>query len=244
VDALVPERVWQETVKALAEPAPEQFFAVLRQCGALLRLFPELDRLYGVPQNAEAHPEIDTAVHTYKVLQQACQLSDDLALRFAALLHDVGKGTTPVDQWPAHTGHELRSFGLVKQVCERLKVPSRFRELAEQMALQHGHIHKLAQLNAEQILQVLESSDAFRKPERFQHVLLACEADSRGRLGFENMPYPQREQWLRYWQVTQAVDVQRIMATGAKGLAIRQGLQAERIAAIKQLKLALDIQRV
>ena len=244
VDALVPERVWQETVKALAEPAPEQFFAVLKQCGALARLFPELDRLYGVPQRPEAHPEIDTAVHTYKVLQQACQLTHDVALRFAALLHDIGKGTTPHAQLPSHTGHELRSFELVKQVSERLKVPSRFRELAEQMALQHGQIHKLSQLEPEQILQVLESSDAFRKPERFQQVLLVCEADSRGRLGFENTAYPQREQWLRYLQVTQAVDVQHIIATGAKGLAIRQGLQTERTTAIKQLKLALDIQRI
>jgi tRNA nucleotidyltransferase (CCA-adding enzyme) len=244
VDALVPERVWQETVKALAEPAPEQFFLVLRQCGALARLFPELDRLHGVPQNPTAHPEIDTAVHTYLVLQQACHLSQDLALRFAALLHDIGKGTTPEAQLPSHQGHEQRSFELVKLLCKRLKVPSRFREWAEQMALQHGYIHSIDRLDAEQILQVLESSDAFRKPERFQQVLLACEADSRGRLGFETSDYPQRAQWLQYLKITQAVDVQSIIATGAKGLVIRQGLQAARIAAIKQLKLALDIQRV
>ncbi len=193
VDALVAERVWQETDKALREPCAAEFFRVLRACGALRSIYPEIDALFGVPQPAQWHPEIDTGLHTLMVLDQAAQLSASPTVRFAALVHDLGKGTTPRADWPSHHGHEQRSVDLIDKLCARLRVPTEYRDLAVIVARYHGNVHRAFELRPATILEMLEKADAFRRPERFAQVLLACEADSRGRLGLEQKPYPQRE---------------------------------------------------
>lgn len=241
VDALVPERVWQETVRALGEPAPERFFAVLRECGALAVLFPEIDRLFGVPQPEKYHPEVDCGIHTLMVLQQAAKLSEHAEMRFAALTHDLGKGVTPVNILPSHHGHEIQSRKLVAELCERLRVPNRFRELAEHVAGYHGHIHKAKELRPQTILKVLEATDAFRKPERFEQLLLACEADAKGRLGFEERPYPQANIFRKALNVCQQVDVQTIISAGFEGIHIREETHRQRVHAIQQMRMALDI---
>jgi tRNA nucleotidyltransferase (CCA-adding enzyme) len=191
--ALIPERVWQETEKALRESAASVFFQVLRECGALQAIYPEIDALFGVPQPAQWHPEIDTGIHTLMVLDQAAALSSDTTVRFAALVHDLGKGTTPKEQWPKHAGHEERSVALIEALCARLRSPSEYRELGVIVARYHGNAHRAFELRPKTILGILEKSDAFRRPERFAQALLAFEADSRGRLGLETAPYPQRE---------------------------------------------------
>jgi tRNA nucleotidyltransferase (CCA-adding enzyme) len=193
VDALVAERVWQETEKALRENRASEFFKVLRACGALKVIYPEVDKLFGVPQPAQWHPEIDTGVHTLMVLDQATRLSGDLKVRFAALVHDLGKGETPRAEWPSHRGHEERSVALIEALCERLRVPKDFRDLALIVARYHGLVHRAFELRPGTVVEMLEKSDAFRRAERFEQALLACEADSRGRLGLEAQAYPQRE---------------------------------------------------
>jgi tRNA nucleotidyltransferase (CCA-adding enzyme) len=192
-DALVAERVWQETEKALHEPGASVFFTVLRECGALKVIYPEIDALFGVPQPEKWHPEIDTGVHTLMVLDQAVRLSTDVRVRFAALVHDLGKATTPPAEWPGHKGHEERSVALIGTLSERLRLPNEYRELSVIVARYHGNVHRAFELRPKTILGILEKTDAFRRPERFAQALLACEADSRGRLGLENIPYPQRE---------------------------------------------------
>ncbi|MDD5391832.1 MAG: multifunctional CCA addition/repair protein [Thiothrix sp.] len=241
VDALVPERVWQETVRALAEPAPERFFEVLRECGALKVLFPEIDRLFGVPQPSQHHPEIDCGIHTLLVLRQAVLLSDAPEVRFAALTHDLGKGLTPAEILPSHHGHEALSRQLVTQLCERLKIPTRFRELAEHVAEQHGRIHKALELRPQTFLNVLESTDAFRKPERFAQILLACEADARGRLGFEDRVYPQADIFRQMLAACQQVDVKAVVQAGFQGVQIREQLHSRRVHAIREMQRHLDI---
>jgi tRNA nucleotidyltransferase (CCA-adding enzyme) len=193
VDALVPERVWQETEKALHQPGAGAFFTTLRECGALRAIYPEIDALYGVPQPEKWHPEIDTGVHTMMVLDQAVRLSSDAKVRFAALVHDLGKATTPHAEWPGHRGHEERSVSLIEALSERLRIPNEYRELAVIVARYHGNVHRAFELRPNTILGFLEKTDAFRRHERFAQALLACEADSRGRLGLENVPYPQRQ---------------------------------------------------
>ncbi len=193
VDALVPERVWQETEKALRLPKAAEFFHVLRECGALRVIFPEIDALFGVPQPAQWHPEIDSGVHTMMVLEQAAHLSEEPVVRFAALVHDLGKALTPRAEWPGHRGHEERSVALIEALSARLRLPAEYRDLAVIVARYHGNVHRAFELRPGTILEILEKSDAFRRPERFAQALLACEADSRGRLGLENTPYPQRE---------------------------------------------------
>jgi tRNA nucleotidyltransferase (CCA-adding enzyme) len=192
-DALVAERVWQESEKALREPGASVFFQVLRDCGALKVVYPEINALFGVPQPEKWHPEIDTGVHTLMVLDQAVLLSTDVRVRFAALVHDLGKATTPHQEWPGHKGHEERSVSLIEALCERLKLPSEYRELSIIVARYHGNVHRAFELRPGTILGILEKTDAFRRPERFAQALLACEADSRGRLGLELDPYPQRQ---------------------------------------------------
>jgi len=193
VDALVAERVWQETEKALKEPGASVFFKVLRECGALKVIYPEIDALFGVPQPEKWHPEIDTGVHTLMVLDQAVRLSTDVRVRFAALVHDLGKAATPQAEWPGHKGHEERSVALIEALSERLRLPGEYRDLSVIVARYHGNVHRAFELRPKTILGILEKTDAFRRPERFAQALLACEADSRGRLGLENIPYPQRE---------------------------------------------------
>ena len=191
-DHLVAERVWQELARGLMEEKPSRMFDVLRACGALKVVLPEVDRLWGVPQRAEYHPEIDTGVHLMMVLNMAARLQAPLAVRFACLTHDLGKGTTPADMLPRHIGHEQRSAKLLKSVCERLRVPTDCRELADVVAREHGNIHRSGELGAAALVRLIERCDAIRKPARFDEVLLACECDARGRLGFEDAPYPQR----------------------------------------------------
>jgi len=192
VDALVPERVWQETEKALREPKASEFFKVLRACGALQPIYPEIDALFGVPQPVQWHPEIDTGVHILMVLDQAACLSSEPKVRFAALVHDLGKGTTPREEWPSHRGHEERSVSLIEALADRLRLPGEYRDLGIIVARYHGIVHRAFELRPKTILEFIERADAFRRPERFAQALLACEADSRGRMGLENVPYPQR----------------------------------------------------
>ena len=193
LDTLVAERVWSELERTLGEAYPSRFFEVLRECGALAKVFPEIDRLFGIPQPELHHPEIDCGIHTLLVLNQACKISNDTLIRFAALVHDLGKGTTPGEQWPSHHGHEERSVGLIEKLCDRFRVPLRYRDLAVIVARHHLHCHRIMEMRADTILKKLEAIDAFRRPERFQQFLLACEADIRGREGLEDRPYPQAQ---------------------------------------------------
>jgi tRNA nucleotidyltransferase (CCA-adding enzyme) len=238
VDALVAERVWQETDKALRESGAAEFFRVLRSCGALRIIFPELDALYGVPQPVQWHPEIDTGVHTLMVLDQAVSLSSDPKVRFAALVHDLGKGTTPAAQWPGHRGHEERSVALIESLCERLRVPSEYRELAVIVARYHGNVHRAFELRTGTVLEVLQKTDAFRRPERFAQALLACEADSRGRLGLEQTPYPQRVYLLAAQAAAAAVKAGAAELSALSGPQIAEWLRDRRLAAITSVREA------
>ncbi|MFM0119756.1 multifunctional CCA addition/repair protein [Paraburkholderia sp. RL18-101-BIB-B] len=193
VDALVAERVWQEVSRGLMEKKPSRMFEVLRDCGALARILPEIDALFGVPQRADYHPEVDTGVHVMMVVDHAAQQGYALPVRFAALAHDLGKATTPEDVLPRHIGHEGRSVDLLKPLCERLRVPNDCRDLAVLVAREHGNIHRVMEMGAAALVRLLERSDAIRKPARFAEALQACEADARGRLGFEMRDYPQAE---------------------------------------------------
>lgn len=234
-DALVPERVWQELAKALGEADPSVFFTTLRACGALARLLPELDRLFGVPQPVRWHPEVDCGVHTMMVVDRAAQLSQDTAVRFAALTHDLGKGATPAEILPSHRGHEARGVLLIDGLCERLRVPKRVRDLARLTARYHGLVHKVAELRAATVLELFEGADAFRRPERFEQMLLACEADYRGRTGYEGRDYPQRRRLARLLEQTQALDLGRIAKTAPSPARVPQRIRAARIAAIRSL---------
>ncbi len=211
VDALVPERVWQEISRGLMAAQPERMMAVLRDCGALAVLMPELDALWGVPQRADYHPEIDTGVHTMMVLQMAARLQAPLAVRFAALTHDLGKGTTPADILPRHIGHEMRSVDLLRRVCQRWRVPADCKELALLVAKEHGNIHRCLDLSPAATLRLLERCDALRRPERFALALLACECDARGRLGHAEQPYPQAAHLQKALTAAQSVDAGAVL---------------------------------
>jgi len=232
IDALVPERVWQETEKALREPQAAEFFAVLRDCDALRVVFPEIDALFGVPQPPQWHPEIDTGVHTLMVLEQACLLCAAPQVRFAALGHDLGKATTPRDQWPRHPGHEERSVALIETLADRLRLPSDYRELAGIVARFHGNVHRAQELRPATILEMFERADAFRRPERFAQALLACEADARGRTGFERREYPQRTYLATAREAAAAVRPRASELAGGDGSRIAAGLRRDRLAAI------------
>jgi tRNA nucleotidyltransferase (CCA-adding enzyme) len=233
VDALIAERVWQELIRSLSEKTPAEFFEVLRTCGALARLFPEVDRLYGVPQPEKYHPEIDTGIHTMLVLHQAAQLSPEPTVRFAALTHDLGKGDTPREEWPSHRGHEKRGVSLVEALCDRLRAPNNYRELARHVARYHLHCHRAQGLRPATILSVLEALDAFRRAQRFEQFLLACEADWRGRKGLEERAYPQAEIFRAAREAAVAIDARMFVETGLKGEAIARALREKRIATIK-----------
>ncbi|HND98811.1 MAG TPA: multifunctional CCA addition/repair protein [Plasticicumulans sp.] len=233
VDALQPERVWQELARALGEPVPGRFIEVLRDCGALARLLPELDRLWGVPQPPQHHPEIDTGVHVLLVLEQAVRLGADVPTRYAALLHDLGKGTTPPAEWPKHTAHEARGAALAREVSERLRAPKEFRELAVLVAELHTRAHRALELRTTTLLETLERLDALRRPERFARWLLACEADARGRTGLETRPYPQAA-WLAQARVAAAaVPVQPLVERGLKGPEFGEALRLARLDALR-----------
>ena len=237
VDALVPERVWQELSRGLMEKQPSRMIEVLRDCGALHKLLPEVDALWGVPQRADYHPEIDTGAHLLLVLDMAAQLDLPLAARFACLCHDLGKASTPAEVLPRHIGHEGRSANLLKGVCQRLRVPTDCRELADVVAREHGNIHRSAELDGAALLRLLDRCDALRKPERFAQALLACECDARGRLGLSDSAYPQREHLLRALAVAQGVATQPLaeqaQRAGLAGTQIGQRIQQARVAALR-----------
>ncbi|HVR49221.1 MAG TPA: multifunctional CCA addition/repair protein [Pseudorhodoferax sp.] len=238
VDALVAERVWQELARGLMERRPSRMFEVLRGCGALARLLPEVDALWGVPQRADHHPEVDTGVHLMLVLDMAAALDAPLAVRFACLCHDLGKATTPAELLPRHHGHEQRSARLLKALSERLRVPTECRELADVVAREHGNIHRSGELGAAALMRLFERCDAIRKPARFEQALIACECDARGRAGLQQRPYPQRERLHQALQAVVSVQTERIssqaLAEGAKGPEIGARIKKAREAGLEK----------
>ena len=241
VDALVPERVWQELSRGLMEAQPSRMLTVLRDCGALERLLPEVARLWGVPQRADYHPEVDTGVHLMMVMDMAARLAAPLPVRFACLTHDLGKGTTPADVLPRHIGHEERSARLLKGLAERLRVPTDCRELADVVAREHGNIHRSENLAAAATVRLLERCDAIRKPARFTQVLQACECDARGRLGFEDTAYPQAARLQRALgaalQVRTDTVAAEAAARGLKGAKIGEAVHTARVGAVQKHEL-------
>ena len=233
VDHLVPERVWQELARGLMSEKPSRMFEVLRACGALKVLLPEVDRLWGVPQRPEYHPEVDTGVHLMMVLDMSAQLQQPLAVRVACLCHDLGKGTTPVAELPRHIGHEQRSVRLLHHLAQRLRMPVDCRELAEVVAREHGNIHRSGELNPAATLRLLERCDALRQPARMLSVLWACECDARGRLGFEDAPYPQRQRLgdalEKVLAVATAPIAAQALAQGLTGPMVGEKIQAARL---------------
>ena len=240
-DALVPDRVWREMASALAEDEPQVFFEVLRDCGALAAVFPEIDALFGVPQPPKWHPEIDCGVHTLMVVRQAAVLSRDLDVRFAALVHDLGKATTDKARLPSHPGHEKRSVRIIRQLAKRLPIPVACRELAVLVAEFHGHAHKAFELKPSTILKLLERTDAFRRPDRFARYLLACEADCRGRAGLEDRPYPQAAYLAGALEAANGVDARAIAADENDGRKIGESIYRERLAAISDYKASAEL---
>ncbi len=235
--ALVPERVWVETDRALGEARPRVYFEVLRQCGALAAVFPEIERLFGVPQPPKWHPEIDTGEHTLQVLEVACELSDDRAVRFAALVHDLGKGVTPPSDWPRHIGHEHAGVRVIQQVCERLKVPTELRELGMLVSREHQRVHRAGELRDATVLELLEATDALRRPERFEKLLLACEADARGRgPELRRRDYAQADMLRRCREAAAAVKLDDDVLKTQAGPAIARALRVARVAAIGDVR--------
>ncbi|ODS97631.1 MAG: multifunctional CCA tRNA nucleotidyl transferase/2'3'-cyclic phosphodiesterase/2'nucleotidase/phosphatase [Lautropia sp. SCN 69-89] len=233
VDALVPERVWQELSRGLMERHPSRMFAVLRDCGALARILPEVERLWGVPQPPEHHPEIDTGVHVMMAIDHAAATGARLAVRFATLLHDVGKGTTPREQWPRHPGHEERSPALIDALCARLRVPVECRDLARLVAREHELMHRALELRPGTLARLLERLDVLRKPQRLDDLIAACESDWRGRLGFGDRPWPQAERLRLGAQAMRAVDAGAIAAAHAdSSTGLREAIHAARVAAV------------
>ncbi|MGE0673745.1 MAG: multifunctional CCA addition/repair protein [Methylibium sp.] len=236
VDHLVPERVWQELARGLMEPRPSRMFELLRECGALQRLLPEVARLWGVPQRAEHHPEVDTGVHLMMVLDMSARLDAPLTVRYACLGHDLGKGSTPAELLPRHIGHEQRSVALLRGLNERLRVPIDCRELADVVAREHGNVHRSGEFGAAALVRLLERCDAFRKPARFHEVLQACECDARGRLGFEDTAYAPSPRLAAALVAARAVDTAQVAAAaaarGESGPAVGTAIQRQRIEAV------------
>ena len=229
---LTSERVWQEMERALNTQSPQVFFEVLRKCDALAVLFPELDALYGVPNPAKWHPEVDSGIHTMMVLEQAAKLTDDTEIRFAALIHDLGKAVTDPKLWPSHHGHGQKGLPLIEALCQRLRVPITYKDLALMTSDHHCKIHRMDEMRKDTIIKLFDKTDSWRKPERFKQFLLACEADARGRLHFENADYPQRQTMLDYLNKASSVNVQDIIKQGITGPAIKPALFKARVCAI------------
>lgn len=234
LETLTPERVWKETEKALITQHPDIYLQTLRDCGALKVIFPEIDVLFGVPQPEKWHPEIDTGVHVLMVMRMAAQLSDSIAVRFAGMVHDLGKGTTKPEMWPSHRDHERRGVDLIEKLCARLGTPNHCRELAVHVARYHTHIHRAMELRPDTVLRVLEGVDAFRRPERFEEFLVTCEADARGRAGLEDNPYDQAGLMRAAFAAALTVDNTAIQARGLQGSAFGEALHTERQEAIGQ----------
>lgn len=236
LDTLTPERVWQETAKALSEQTPQTYFQLLYDTGALAVLMPELAALWGVPQPPQWHPEIDTGVHTLMVLEQAAALSSRIDIRFAALVHDLGKGVTKPELWPSHHGHEHTGLALIQQLCDRLRVPNDCRELALQVCEYHQLVHRARELKSATVLKLFNAIDIWRKPQRLDDVLLCCTADLRGRTGFEQAAYPQAAYLQALATAARQVNAKDLVAQGLTGEAIKQGLAGARLAAIQAAK--------
>ena len=230
------ERIWVEMERALGERNPEVFVEVLRDCGALDKLLPEVEALFGVPQTAEHHPEIDSGVHTLMALQQAVKLSAANDVRFAVLIHDLGKGTTPEAEWPRHIAHEHRGIKLVDKACKRLKAPNQFRDLARKVCEYHTHCHRALELRGKTILKLLNATDALRRPDRFEAFLLACEADARGRLGLEDRDYPQADYLRQALVIAQDVTAAQFAQEGVQGKALGEAITAERVRRLEALR--------
>ena len=233
LEHLTAERVWQEWQKSLTTQDPDVFLQVLRDCGALAVVLPEIDQLFGVPQPEQWHPEIDTGVHTLLVAKQAARLSASPTVRFAAQVHDLGKGVTPEKEWPSHKMHCHTGLKLIKALCARIRVPNEYRDLALMVCEQHSNIHRAAELKSATKLKILNKFDVWRKPERLDDILLCCMADSRGRTGHEKIEYPQKSLFEDAYQAALAVDVKAIIADGFKGVAIREEMDVRRVMAIE-----------
>jgi tRNA nucleotidyltransferase (CCA-adding enzyme) len=232
-DHLVAERVWQEIARGLMEPRPQRMIVALRECGALARVLPELERLFGVPQPAAHHPEIDTGEHVLRALACAATRNEPLDVRFAVLVHDLGKAQTPPAEWPRHAGHEARSAALIEALCERLRTPGPCRELALLTARFHTHVHRASELRAPTLLEVIEHADYFRRPQRLELLLRACECDARGRLGFEERAYPQADRVRKAAQAAAQVDSGAIARESADPAKIKPKIRQARLAAIR-----------
>lgn len=235
VDALVAERIWSETQRALEEKKPALYCETLRQCGALAKLFPEIDVLFGVPQPPEFHPEGDTGIHTLMVLEQAARLTDNSQVRFAALVHDLGKGLTPKSEWPRHIDHEKRGLEAVKGLCHRLRVPNTYRDLALIVCRYHLDLHRIRELKPATVVKMLQALDAFRKPGRAELFLLACEADYRGRTGYEDRPYPQARVFRQCLLAATAVDAKDMVAADDDASTIAREIRERRVAAVARV---------
>ncbi|MEH6549162.1 MAG: multifunctional CCA addition/repair protein [Pseudomonadales bacterium] len=229
---LVPERIWAEFAKSLGEKTPTKFIETLRDCHGLAEIMPELDQLFGVPQNAQHHPEIDTGIHSLMCLEQATLLSDDSRVRFAALVHDLGKGTTKKADLPRHIAHEIRGLPLIKALCERLRIPREHSDLALLSCEYHTHVHRALELKPSTVMKVLEATDALRRPERFELFLLSCEADSRGRTGFEDRLYPQAQIFRELLLAAASVEPATLIAQGITGKKLGEAIRVERISRI------------
>lgn len=239
LNALTAERVWKETEKALESKAPQVYFEILRRCGALKVLFPEIDVLFGVPAPEKWHPEIDTGIHTMMALTIASQLTDDIAVRFGALCHDLGKGITPPEKWPHHHGHGPAGVPLVDTLCQRYRIPNNIRDLARLTARFHDHIHRIDKMRPSKIVRLLDAIDAWRKPERVSQLAMISEADARGRKGAENLIYTQGDFFRHAFVIANNVDIKPIIDSGLKGSAIRDALTKQREIAIIQWKSRL-----
>ncbi|TQV87702.1 multifunctional CCA addition/repair protein [Aliikangiella coralliicola] len=235
LQVLAAERIWKETYRALGEKSPQIFFETLRECNALEHWFPELNALWGIPNPAKWHPEIDTGIHTMMVLEQAAKLSEDSVTRYAALCHDLGKGNTPEEELPRHKGHEKRGIPLVEQMSRRLKTPVEYEQLAKIASEFHLHLHKFSELKPKTIVKVLEKTDAFRKPARFEQFLQVCEADFKGRTGFEDRDYPQSSMMKRALEICQSIKPQTLIAKGFSGKKLGEAIHEERVNLVKQL---------
>ena len=233
LSTLTPERVWQEWHKSLSTARPDVFLSVLRDCGALAVVLPEIDALFGVPQPEKWHPEIDTGIHTLMVAEQAAKLSDSLPVRFAAQVHDLGKGITPEKEWPSHKMHCHTGLKLIKKLCDRVRVPNEFRDLALMVCEQHSNIHRAAELKPQTVIKILNKFDVWRKSERLQDILICCQADHAGRKGLELQPYPQAELFMQAYKAAASVDVQAIIKDGFQGPAIRDEQEKRRVEAVR-----------
>ncbi|MBL1142577.1 MAG: multifunctional CCA addition/repair protein [Proteobacteria bacterium] len=235
LETLVPERVWTEMEKALSGKYPARFILVLRSCDALKKLFPEIEALFGIPQPEEYHPEIDTGLHTIMCLNQSVRLTSDSMIRFAALVHDLGKATTPANELPSHHGHEARGVKIIGKLCKRYRIPNKYHELASCVSKFHLDCHRIQEMKPTTVLKKLEQLDAFRRPERFEQFLIACEADARGRAGFEDRDYPQAEYFINALKTANAVDTNALQEKGIEGKTLGEEIKKQRIENIKQM---------